>query len=210
MEKIELDNLSGETLHRLIGGVNVPRPVALISTVDKNGVYNAAPYSTIASVCFKPPIYSISFGRLRGRKKDTLANIEDTGDFVINIMDETMIKQTIQTGANYPSHVDEISEVGFTAAASERIESPRVAEAAISLECRMVQRLQFGRDPNIQDVIFGEVLLMHAKDGIIVNGFIDPARLKAVGRLGDNAYCRTGSIFLMKPDQSLVKKTKKG
>ena len=180
--KIELDHLNGEKLHNLIGGVTVPRPVALISTVDEGGIYNAAPYSAIASVCMKPPIMCVSFGRRRGQKKDTLRNIEATGDFVINIMDETLIKQTIQTAANYPPDVDEISKVGFTAAASDRIKSPRVAEAAISLECRMVQRLQFGQDQDFRDIIFGEILLMHVKDNIMVNGNIDPARLRRCWR----------------------------
>jgi flavin reductase (DIM6/NTAB) family NADH-FMN oxidoreductase RutF len=201
MAKIELDHLSGEKLHNLIGGVAVPRPVALISTVDEDGIYNAAPYSAIASICFKPPIFCVSFGRHGGRKKDTLRNIETTGDFVINIMDETLIKQTIQTAANYPPDVDEISKVGFTAVASDCIKSPCVAEASISLECRVIQRLQFGQDRDFRDIIFGEVLLMHAKDDIMVNGKIDPARLKAVGRLGHNIYCHTGDIMKLKPSK---------
>ncbi len=195
--KIEMASLDREEVHELVGRVIMPRPIALISTIGDDGVYNAAPFSAVTSVCSKPPIICVSIGLRRGQKKDTWRNIEFSGDFVINIMDETLIKPTLQTSANYPSDVDEIKKVGLTAIVGDRVKSPRVAEAQVSLECRLVQRLEFGEGENLRYVIFGEVILTHVKDELLVDGKIEPARLKALGRIGGGIYCRTGDIFRM-------------
>ena len=195
--KIEMASLDREEVHELVGRVIMPRPIALISTIGDDGVYNAAPFSADTSVCSKPPIIWVSIGLRRGQKKDTWRNIEFSGDFVINIMDETLIKPTLQTSANYPSDVDEIKKVGLTAIVGDRVKSPRVAEAQVSLECRLVQRLEFGEGENLRHVIFGEVILTHVKDELMVDGKIEPARLKALGRIGGGIYCRTGDIVRM-------------
>ena len=112
--KIEMANLNSRELHELLGKMIVPPPIALISTVGEDGIYNAAPFSLVFPVCWKPPIICASFGLHQGQKKDTVRNIEFSGDFVINIMDETLIRPTIQASANYPAGVDEIKEVGLT------------------------------------------------------------------------------------------------
>jgi len=195
--KIETANLEREELHNLIGHAIVPLPIALISTIGQDGTHNAAPFSFIAPVCSKPPIICVSFGRRKGQKKDTLRNIEFSKDFVVNIMDETLIKPAIQASADYPSSVDEIKEVGLTAVAADKVKSPRIAESQISLECRLVQRLELGEGENRRGVVFGEVVLAHVKDELWVDGKIQPSRLKAVGRVGGGIYCRTSDIFEM-------------
>lgn len=195
--KVEMANLDSRELHELLGEMIVPLPVALISTVGEDGIYNAAPFSLVFPVCWKPPIICASFGLRQGQKKGTVRNIEFSGDFVINIMDEILIEPTIQASANYPTGVDEIKEVGLTAVAGDRVKSPRVAEAQISLECRLAQRLELGEGENLRSVIFGEIVLGHVKDGLLVDGKIEPSRFKAVGRIGSGVYCRTGDIFQM-------------
>ncbi len=193
--KIEMANLERPELHELIGSSISPLPIALISTIGEDGVYNAAPYSLVIPVCWKPPILCVSFGLKRGQKKDTLRNLEFSGDFVVNIMGETFIKPTILSSANYPSSVDEIEKVGLTAIAADKVKSPRIVEAQISLECQLVQKLGLGEGDNLRDIIFGEVVLGHVKDGLCVDGRIEPSRLRAVGRLGSKSYCRTGDIM---------------
>ncbi len=195
--KLEMANLDRQEIHELLGSAIAPLPIALISTVGEDGTYNAAPFSLITPVCWKPPIICVSFALRRGQKKDTLRNIEFSQDFVVNIMDETLIKQTIQASADYPSGVDEIKEVGLTAIAAEKVKSPRVAESQVSLECRLVQRLELGQGQNLRGIIFGEVLLTHVKDELWVAGNLEPRRLRAVGRLGNGIYCRTSDIFEM-------------
>lgn len=197
--KIEMSRLDSEETHELLGRALAPRPIALISTIGEDGIYNAAPFSAVASVCTKPPIVCVSIGLRKGQKKDTLRNIEFSGDFVINVMDETMIKPTIQASANYPRGVDETKEVGLTAVAADRVKSPRIAEAQVSLECRMVHKLELGEGENHRNVILGEVVLAHIKDELLVDGNIEPSRLRAVGRIGGGIYCRTKDIFRLTP-----------
>ena len=105
--RIEPTDLSWQEAHDLIGNVIAPLPVALISTMGPDGTYNAAPFSFVASVYSKPPIVCVSIGLRKGQKKDTLRNIEFTHDFVVNVVDEALNKQVVQTSADYPSNVDE-------------------------------------------------------------------------------------------------------
>ena len=196
--RIEPANHEWQELHDLIGTAIAPLPIAFISTIGQDGTYNAAPFSFVTPVCSKPPTICVSFGVRQGQKKDTLRNIEFSKDFVVNVVDEALIKQAIQASADYPSDVDEIKEVGLTAVRSEKVKSPRLAESKVSLECRLVQKLELNEEQGRRAVIFGEVVLMHIKDEVWAGGKIDPSRLKAVGRVAKDTYCRTGDIFELK------------
>ncbi len=193
--KIETVKLGRPELHDLIGSAIAPLPIALISTVGEDGIYNAAPFSLVFPVSWKPPIICASFGLRKGEKKDTLRNIEFSQDFVVNIMDETLIKPTIQTKTDYPSSVDEIKEVGFIAIAADRVKSPRIAEAQVSLECKLVRSMELNEGEGLRSIVFGEAVVVHIKDELWVDGKIESSRLRAVGRVADGIYCRTGDIF---------------
>ena len=200
--KIETANLERLELQDLLGNTIAPLPVALISTIGQDGTHNAAPFSFIAPVCSKPPIICISFGLRQGHKKDTLTNIEFSHDFVVNVVDETLISHAIQASADYPSGIDEIKEVKLTAVHGEKVKSPRIAESKVSLECRLVQKLEMLEElregQGLRAIIFGEVVLAHIKDELWIDGKVEPSRLRAVGRVGKDTYCRTGDIFVMK------------
>ena len=107
--KIDVTNLDVRQTHDLLTSAIAPLPIALISTVGEDGVYNAAPYSLVIPISWKPPLIIVSIGSKNGEKKDTLKNIEFSKDFVINIMSEDSIKPTIKTAGNYPSNVDELN-----------------------------------------------------------------------------------------------------
>ena len=194
--KIEMTDLSSGGVHELLTRSIAPLPIALISTVGEDGVYNAAPFSLVVPVSFKPPIIFVSFGLRQGQKKDTVRNLEYSGDFVVNIMDESLIQPTIQTSVDYPSNVDEIKEVGLTAVAGDKVKSPRIAEAQVSLECRVMKGLELGEE--LRNVVFGEVVLAHVKDELWVDGNLDISKRRAVGRLGRGTYCRIRDIFEVK------------
>jgi flavin reductase (DIM6/NTAB) family NADH-FMN oxidoreductase RutF len=106
--KLKSEAASGQKMHKILGTVIAPRPIALISTVDADGIYNAAPYSAVTPVSFKPPVMCVASGMKGDREKDTARNIKFSGDFVINMMDDSFIEPVIRTAADYPSHVDEI------------------------------------------------------------------------------------------------------
>lgn len=197
--KIETANLKKLELHELMGSLLAPLPVTLISTVGPDGTYNAAPFSFVAPVCSKPAIICVSIALREGQKKDTLKNIEYSQDFVVNSVDESTIKQAVQAGADYPYGVDEIKETRLTAVKSEKVKSPRIAEAKVSLECRFVQKLEFKEaEQGLRTVVFGEIVLIHIKDEVWVEGKIEPSRQRSVGRVGKNMYCRTGDTFEVK------------
>ncbi|MFB3883818.1 MAG: flavin reductase family protein [Thermodesulfobacteriota bacterium] len=197
--KIETAKTGRMDLHDLIGTAMGPLPVAFVSTVGPDGTYNAAPFSFCAPVCSKPAILCVSIGLRAGQKKDTIRNIEDTLDFVVNCVDESIFKQVIQASSDYPYGVDEIKTTGLTAIKGEMVKSPRVLEAKVSLECRLVQKLEFVEEykegPGLRAIVFGEVVLAHIKEEVCAHGKIDPRRLKAIGRVGTNLYSKAGEIF---------------
>lgn len=121
--KIYLADMNRGEVHNLLGGAIAPLPITLISTIGEDSIYNAAPYSFVSPVNIKPPVicvaisvfYGAAFPAREGQRKDTLKNIEFSGDFVVNIMAESLIDPTVQTSAAYPADVNEIQQVGLTA-----------------------------------------------------------------------------------------------
>jgi flavin reductase (DIM6/NTAB) family NADH-FMN oxidoreductase RutF len=194
--------LNPQESHDLIGSAIAPLPVTFISTIGQDGTHNAAPYSFVAPVCSKPALICVSFGMRRGQKKDTLRNIELSRDFVVNVVDETLIEQAVEASGDYPSNVDEIKKVGLTALKSERVKSPRIAEAKVSLECRLIQKLEIPDGPpdaqTLRAIVIGEIILAHVKDDVWLKGSIDPSRLRAVGRVGTDRYCKVQDTFEIK------------
>lgn len=196
--KIDPSNLDIRDSHELIVGSIVPRPIAFISTIGEDGVYNVAPFSAFAPVCTKPMLVGFNISWTRdGRKKDTAVNIEFSRDFVINVVNEAMAEAMNQSSMDYPSNVDEFKETGFTPVKADIVKSPMVGESPINMECRLVQILNFGIASKPSDFIIGEVLLVHIKDEIYLNNEINMSGLKAIGRMGGQLYCRTTDMFEM-------------
>ncbi len=197
--KVEPSSLHGKELHDFFSSVVVPRPIAFISSVNSEGRYNAAPFSTFSRLTLDPPVVVLAFGRRKGQKKDTVKNIEAVGDFVINMVDENLAERMNQAAADYPPEIDEIKEVGLTAIKSDKVKSPRIAEAPLSMECKLIQTVEFGNKPNRSTIFLAEILVVHIKDEVLTNGKLDPLKAKIIGRLGDgNMYCRTTDTFSMK------------
>ena len=197
--KIDPVGLDSREIHELMVGCVTPRPIAFVSTIGEDGVYNVAPFSFFTLLSMHPPVVGFAIGRKRGgSKKDTLVNIEFSRDYVINVVSEAIAPAMNQASGDYPSHVDEFKEAGLTPVASDLVKPPRVAESPIQIECRLMQIMEFGVFPRIHNFIVGEVLAVHVQDDLIVDGVIKSDRLKAVGRLGEDLYCRTGDLFEMK------------
>ena len=198
--KFDIADLDWKECHELMAGAVVPRPIALISTVGENGVFNVAPYSFFGVASVKPAIVFFGVGmKVRARqKKDTIKNIEFSKDFVINAVDEALAEPMNQSSADYPSDVSEFDEVGLTAVKSDLVKSPRVMKSPVSLECRMKQIQTYGEFPHSTDVVIGEVLRVHVRDDLWVNGAIQMSGLKTIARLGGELFCRTTDMFEMK------------
>lgn len=192
-------NFDRRDMHELLVAAIMPRPIAWVSTVGEDGVFNLAPFSMFTSVSLKPTIVCFCIGwRRDGQKKDTLRNIEWSKDFVINVVDESLAEAMNQSSAEYPAHVNEFQEVGLTPVKGGIVKAPRVAESPISMECQLRQILEFGERPSGGCLILGEVVRFHVRDEFYVNGQIEVSKLKLIGRLGAELYCRITDTFEMK------------
>jgi flavin reductase (DIM6/NTAB) family NADH-FMN oxidoreductase RutF len=197
--KIDPADLNRQDAHALLVGAILPRPIAFVSTIDEDGVYNIAPFSFFTAMSSKPAIVGFGVARRRdGAKKDTLVNIEYTKDYVINLVNEELAEAMNQAAGEYPSHVDEFQVAGLTPVKSDLVKSPRVAESPVNMECRLMQILEFGQSPNVNSFIIGEVVGVHVQEETWVDGVIKASKVKAIGRLGEDLYCRTKDIFEMK------------
>jgi len=197
-------------LYKLLIGCIVPRPIAWVSTVGADGVNNVAPFSFFMGVCNNPPTLAFSVGPRAGASetrpagtKDTVRNLEATGDFVVNVVDDTLAEQMNLTSGEYPPEVDEFQVTGLTATASVKVRAPRVLEAPICMECRVAQVLRVGRGPH--SLVLGEIVYFHLRDDLYdrTTGRIDMKRLKPVGRLAGEMYTHVHDLFEMKrPDSN--------
>ncbi|GAC1305335.1 MAG: flavin reductase family protein [Vulcanimicrobiaceae bacterium] len=179
--------------YRLLIGSVVPRPIGWVSTVSAAGVANIAPFSFFNAACAAPMV--VTFAPMRdsdtGNKKDTLQNVEATGEFVINIVSEPLLEKMDLTGEDFAPEIDEFAAVGLTAIASRVVKPPRIAEAPVHLECRVLHVLHFG-DGGIGSgsLVVGEVVQLHVSDDVLVDGRVDFERLRPVARMGGPLYAR--------------------
>jgi flavin reductase (DIM6/NTAB) family NADH-FMN oxidoreductase RutF len=180
----------------LIGSV-VPRPIAFVSTVSAGGIRNLAPFSFFNAVCQNPPVIVFSTGLRRGDhgRKDTLRNVEETGEFVVNIVSEDFAEAMNATAGEYPFEVDEFEISGLTPLASAIVKPPRVAESKVQMECKLMQTVLVSDRPGGACLVIGEVVCFHVDDAIIDHFRIDPDALRAIGRMGGNTYSRTNDRF---------------
>ena len=200
--KIDPANLDWRDAHILAVGAVVPRPIAFVSTIGEDGVFNVAPFSFFSAIANKPMLIGFTVASKRdGQKKDTLVNIEFCRDFVLNVVTESLAEAMNQTSKDYPIDVDEFKEIGLIPVEADIVKSPMVGESPINMECRLVQILEFDDAPRRSSFIIGEIVRLHIKDELYINGEIQMSELKAIGRMGGDLYCRTGDIFEMKkPD----------
>ena len=200
--KIDPADLNRKEAHELLVAAILPRPIAFVSTVGPDGIFNVAPFSYFTAMSVIPAVIGFGVGpRTGGGKKDTLVNVVHTKDFVINVVSEALARAMNQASGEYPSNVDEFKVTGLTPFQSDLVKSPRVAESPVNMECRLMQILEFGEAPRVSSFIIGEVLRVHVQDEVWVDGVIKAPKLKAIGRLGEDFYCRTMDIFEMKRPQ---------
>jgi len=197
---LKAEDLSIKDNYKLIIGSVLPRPIALVSSLSENGDLNLAPFSFFTGLTSKPP--TIGFApTLKGKqadKKDTLANIESSGEFVVNVVTEDIANQMIKTASEYPPDVDEFQMAGFTAAESEIVKPPRVQESPINLECKLYKVVYIGDGKAGSGAfVIGEIVAYHIDDAIFNEGKINTADLKPVGRLAGQDYTTLGRCFSM-------------
>jgi flavin reductase (DIM6/NTAB) family NADH-FMN oxidoreductase RutF len=186
-------------IDRLLVFAIVPRPIAFVSTLSADGVPNLAPFSFFTAVSANPPVICFSpMIRRDGSQKDTLRNIEATGEFVVNIVSEEFKEQMNLCAPEYPPEANEFSISRLTPLASDLVKPPRVAESHVHMECRLVQVVHVSTRPGGGSLVLGEVVRFHIDDAVLTGDLIDPDKLNAIGRMGGPTYVRTTDRFEMK------------
>ncbi|MHC5010899.1 MAG: flavin reductase family protein [Planctomycetota bacterium] len=197
--QIEAAGLSPRESYHLLISVVLPRPIAWMSTVDAEGRPNLAPFSFFGGVTASPPTVMVSIGRRKGRPKDTAANLLATREAVVHVPHRALAERMVATSAEAAADVSEFDLAGLTAAPATDVRPARVEEAAVAMEAVVDRHLEIGDGP--VDLFLLRILRFHVADELLVDGLPDPARLRAVGRLGGSLYCDTTAPFAVaRPD----------
>lgn len=179
-------------LHQYIIGSIGPRPIAFVSTVDKDGKTNLAPYSFFNAFSSNPPILVFSSNRKvsDNTTKDTLENVKLTGEAVINVVSYSIMRQMALASVEFPYGVSEFDKVGLTAEQSLMVKPPRVKESPVSMECKVREIITLGDQGGAGHLIICDVLLMHINEDVLDGDRIVPDKIDLVGRMGRAYYVR--------------------
>jgi len=182
-----------------------PRPIGWISSQDRDGNVNLAPYSFFNAVSYTPPqvMFAASGYHVEGGLKDSVRNIEETREFVVNMVTWSLREAMNATSVSAPKNADEFDIAGLEKEPSELVAPPRVKDSPAHLECRYVKTVELprGAEDAANLVVFGEVIGIHIHDDILVDGFVDMKKADVVGRLGYMDYVRVSDMFTMqRPD----------
>jgi flavin reductase (DIM6/NTAB) family NADH-FMN oxidoreductase RutF len=200
---VKPQDLAHREMYRLLVTCVVPRPIAWVSTTDANGVDNLAPFSFFNALCATPPLLGFCPGiraqELREARgtgvKDTLRNIRETGEFVVNLVPFALAEQMNLTAGEYEASVDEFQVAGVTKRKSQMIRPPQVAESPVNFECKVFQILDFGTETLGGSLVIGEIVQVRLAEEILRKGRVDAKLLDMVGRLGGMEYTRTRERF---------------
>ena len=176
--------LDPRALHQFLISAIVPRPIAFVSSVGGHGRYNVAPFSYFNLISTRPPLLGISVGRRRTGPKDTARKIRESGDFVVNVVDEALHAKAVEASGEWPEDVDEFQLTGLTPVPAEKVRAPRVEESPIHLECVLDRMIELGDT----DFVVGRMVWAAVRDEVLSAGRVDPLKLKPVGRLGGESY----------------------
>lgn len=182
----------------LINAIN-PRPIAWVSTISADGRTNLAPFSFFMGICANPPTLMFTGANDRtGKKKDSVVNVEQVPEFVVNVVPYALREPMNLTSAPLPHGESEFEKFNIATASSTLVKPPRVAASPVSFECRLDRIVRIGEGPLAGNVVFGTVLCAHVSESVITDGVLDPVKLDTIGRMGGNYYTRTTELFEIK------------
>ena len=196
------DQLSHREFYRILIGAVAPRPIAWVSTLDKEGRANLAPFSFFNVISAKPPLlgFSPSLRALEDghEAKGTLINIRETGEFVVNVVTFDVADAMNLTSGEYRHGVDEFKVAELATRPSEVVRAPQVAASPVSFECKLDRIIDFGDRPPSGSFVIGEIVSVHVREEFVKRERLDPNALDLIGRMGGLQYCRTTERFELK------------
>jgi len=201
MLTIDPKQVSPQQFHAYLLGAVTPRPIAFASSMDLKGRVNLSPFSFFNCFGANPPLLIFSPARKArdNTTKHTYENVLEVPEVVINIVNYSMVQQASLASAAYPKGVNEFRKAGFTEVPSAMVKPPRVGEAPVSMECKVLQVIRTGNMGGAGNLVICQVLLMHVKEEVVdETRMIDPFKLDAVARLGKDWYCRVQGNAIFK------------
>lgn len=194
---LDFENLPPRDAYALMISAITPRPIAWVSTVNAAGRTNLAPFSFFQGVCASPPTLLFTGANDRtGRKKDTVLNVEQVPEFVVNIVPHALAGPMNLTATPLPHGESEFEKFDIPAAPSSKVRPPRVASAPVAFECTLDRIVRVGDGPLGANVVFGRIVCAHVDESVLdAAGQIDPAKLDTIGRMGGDYYVRTRDLF---------------
>src|ERR1700689_3501452 len=197
-------NLSHSELYGILLNSVAPRPIAWVSTISLTGQPNLAPFSFFNCVCVDPPLLAFAPGLRqpkakagRGEPKDTLRNIRETKEFVVNVVTYELAEAMNLTSGEYDPSVNEFELAKVTPQASTIVRPPRVGETPVRFECGLHQILDFSPPPTSSSLVIGQIVSIHISDAHLKDGKLDRNSLDMIGRMGGIQYTRTTQRFEM-------------
>jgi flavin reductase (DIM6/NTAB) family NADH-FMN oxidoreductase RutF len=196
--------LTRSELAELVTGLVAPRPIAWVSTLSPDGRHNLAPFSFFNAFSTAPPTLAFGPGSRDGIAKDSLRNIRESGEFVVNVVTEELAMRANATSAEFSEHVDEWEVARVVPVASEDVRPPRVAQSPAAFECRVVTIVDLGNpDHPTNSIVIGRVTRIHVDERALNGGAPDPTALRLVGRMGSDLWCRSSDCFTLKRPTSV-------
>lgn len=198
-KKIDPKEVGTRDVYSVLSSAIAPRPIAFVSSIDKEGQVNLSPFSFFNVFGANPP--TVVFSPVRSMRtlenKDTLQNIEEIQEVTISVVTYAMIEQMSLASTAYPKGVNEYVKAGFTPEPSDLVSPPFVGESPVSLECKVIQVIETGREGGAGNLVICEVVMIHVDEKQVdEDGLIDSANLDLVARLGGNYYCRADRASL--------------
>jgi flavin reductase (DIM6/NTAB) family NADH-FMN oxidoreductase RutF len=177
----------------LINAIN-PRPIAWVSTISAEGKTNLAPFSFFQGICANPPTLMFCGANDRtGKKKDSVVNVEQVPEFVVNVVPYALRDPMNLTSAPLPHGESEFEKFNIATAPSALVKPPRVADSPVAFECRLDRIVTIGTGPLAGNVVFGTILCAHVSESVITDGALDPRKLDTIGRMGGDYYTRSAT-----------------
>lgn len=201
---LEFSSLKPRDAYAWMIATILPRPIAWVSTISADGRTNLAPFSFFQGVTSNPPtLLFCPVNDRAGNKKDTVRNIEQVPEFVVNLVPFALAEQMNATAALLPYGESEFTAFGVESAPSQQVRAPRVAAAPVAFECTLDRFVHVGEGPLAANVVFGRIQVAHVRDDVLgADGKPDPAKLDLIGRMGGEWYTRTTGCFQIKrPDR---------
>ena len=187
--------LASKEAYALLVSAVVPRPIALVTSLNAHHLVNAAPYSFFNAITSSPPLIIFSAGRKKGAMKHTTENILLRREFVVNIVNESLVISMHLSSADFPPEISKMDQLGLTLLPSVRIAVPRIAESPVNIECTLHKHIALEEEG--VDLIIGEIRQYHVRDELMSGGVIDQKLLKPIARMGGDYYATIDNLFEM-------------